>query len=321
MITLAQPLSIWMQLGSLCFTLGGLHGDVLVIRVFLVSAYTFLLINVIMGGPLWPYAVGDSGSLRLDALLWAVLNLYVHGSSLILFLCDEAKVQLSDEQAALWRLFYRTGGLSERIFYEVLVVNGNLQVVEFEAGEAIPTDNFLYVLYQGSVTMLIQDPCAGVIMRQVGKGEVFDFKHLGMLNRSKYFQVTCIRCEAKTKAKLFRFSKESMDRVAHHPLSKVVWQSLLINNLSHILAMARRGPATLDQECAEEEEDIFAPLCEWELPDKTKAGSGYTLRNPFQHIWISITRSFHYPWPCGRSTPGMRQTALAAPKSAPSNST
>ena len=315
--TIAQPLSIWMQLGSFFFTLGGVHADILAIRVFMVSAYFCLLLNTILGGPLWPDAVGDTSELRLDALLWAILNIFLHGSSLVLLLTDEAKVHLTDDQAALWRLLYRTGGMSERIFYDLLVVHGQMQVVELEAGVTLATHDDLYILYQGSVKMHIHDPNGQALERYVGQGEVFDFKHLGMLNQSKYFQETCIRCETKSRTKLFRFSKDAMTKVAHHPLSKVVWQSLLINNLSRIIANSRR--ANNGQECAisDSEDDIFAPLAEWELPEATKAGSGRTLRNPLQHIWLSMRNSFYYPWPCGRSTPGMRQTQLAAPLSKP----
>ncbi|GKY98722.1 hypothetical protein MPSEU_000828500 [Mayamaea pseudoterrestris] len=312
-ITISQPLSIWMQLGSLFFTLGAVHADILVIRFFMVSAYSCLFLQAVLGGPLWPYAADTSNeSLKLDALLWSILNLYLHGFSLVVLLTDEAKVQLTDDQAALWRLFYRTGGMSERIFYEVMVSNGHVQVVECDADTTLDTDNHFYILYQGSVTMHIQDARGESIDRQVGRGEIFDFKHLGMLNQSKYFQETFIRCETKTKAKFFQFSKDSMSQIAHHPLSKVVWQSLLINNLSRAVANARRGNLFVSEECAD---DIFAPLASWELPDATKAGSGQTLHHPFQYIWLSMRRSCYYPWPCGRSTPGMRQTQLAAPVS------
>ena len=315
--TIATPLSIWMQLGSLFFTLGGLHADILAIRVFMVSAYLCLLLNTALGGPLWPDVVGDTSELRLDALLWSILNIFLHGSSLVLLMTDEAQVHLTDDQAALWRLLYRTGGMSERIFYDLLVVHGQMQVVELEAGVTLGTQDDLYILYQGSVMMHIHDPNGQALERYVGQGEIFDFKHLGMLNKSKYFQETCIRCETKSKTKLFRFSKEAMTKVAHHPLSKVVWQSLLINNLSRIIANSRRAN-NRHEECANDmDDDVFAPLADWERPEPTMAGSGRTLRNPVQHIWLSMRNSFYYPWPCGRSTPGMRQTQLAAPLSAP----
>lgn len=260
---------------------------------------------------MWPQLVDDPGQdLSLDSLIWAVLGLYWHGTSLLILLSDERRVHLSEDQDALWRFFYRAGGMSRRIFKEVILKIGQMQVKEYAAGTNLSTEDDFYILYQGSVALFIQNAKGEEVQRTVCSGEMFDFKHLGMLGKSKYFRETTIRGCTQTKVKVFHFCRNDIERIANHPLSKGVWQSLLINNLSLVVAVSRGEDATHGKEDCDE---LFSPLQEWELPDKTLAGSGLTLRIPFQHICLSIKRSFHLPWPFGRSLPGMRQTQLPTP--------
>jgi hypothetical protein len=95
------PLSFWMQLASFFFTMSGIHGDLMVIRLsLLVLAYLMLFMNSVLGSPLWPDARA-SGGIFVDSLVWSVIGLYIHGSSLICLILDERPVSLADDEAAL----------------------------------------------------------------------------------------------------------------------------------------------------------------------------------------------------------------------------
>lgn len=56
--------------------------SLLVIRICLFSAYVWLLINACTGIPLWP-SVDSPGYLSLDMLIWAIINLCVHGTAML----------------------------------------------------------------------------------------------------------------------------------------------------------------------------------------------------------------------------------------------
>jgi hypothetical protein len=36
-------------------------------------------------------------------MVWAILGLYVHGTSMVCLFLDERRVELGDDEAALWR--------------------------------------------------------------------------------------------------------------------------------------------------------------------------------------------------------------------------
>jgi hypothetical protein len=176
MVHIFPPLSIWVQLANVFFILAGIYGDLLVIRLFLFIAYMFLFLHAAMGGPLWNNLV-NSGTVAVDGVCWSILGMYIHGSSLVCLIFDERAVQLSQDEEILWRLFYRTGGLSALLFKKI--VAPHLEVVEFEAGVDIPVDNYFYVLYKGRVTLEILEDGKIVSERICRSGEMFDFKYLG----------------------------------------------------------------------------------------------------------------------------------------------
>lgn len=185
MTEIFTPLSVWMQLASFFFTLSGVHGDLLVIRFFLFVAYIMLFLNSALGSPLWG-SVNTPGAIAVDTLLWALLGLYVHGASLVRLILDERKVKLTEEQACLWRMFYRTGGLSARLFHALVVPH--MQVVHLEPNVEIPTQEYFYIIYCGKVNLKVVD---GVLdsERVLNSGEMFDIAMLG----SEY-DLFCIRC-------------------------------------------------------------------------------------------------------------------------------
>ena len=269
-------LSIWVQIASLFFLLSGIHNDILVIRFYLYLAYTMLLVNACLGSPLWPNwivwgttndpndddyndKVNENNSytisfqkIAIDVLFWSVLSLYVHGASLVALLKDERHPQLTDDEAALWRMMYRTGGLSATLFQEL--VAKHLTIVEVSQGDSIPTQNHFYIIYHGRVKLqVLEHNDLHLYSRVLLSGQIFDFNHLGFLSSvvdhsnttpsspssppssGSWFEQTTIRCKALSDTKLFCLPKEHMAKLSNHPCSKNVFQALLIQNLSFLV--------------------------------------------------------------------------------------
>ena len=122
------PLAIYKHLAAFSFMLAGMFADLLVVRLCLTSAYIFLIANGLLGSPLWPHLYRP-GHLTVDMLLWGFACLYVHVSSVVRLLADEGAVPLTTtpQEEALWRMFYRVGGLSRQLFRHYIAAH--LQVV------------------------------------------------------------------------------------------------------------------------------------------------------------------------------------------------
>jgi hypothetical protein len=310
MVGILTPSSIWIQLASMCFFLSGLHGDLMVIRFFLFLAYLCMGINAALGSPPWPKVSGSEGAISVDSLVWASLSLYVNGYSLMRLLLDERKVPLGEDEAALWRLMYRTGGLSQRLFQTI--VARHLQIVEFSPGQDIPTDEYFYVIYHGQVDLQVFENNHHKLDRRLVSGEMFDLKYLGMFAGPSVFEHHIIRCTSVARTKLFRIPRDAMQKIAHNPLAKSVWQALLINNLSFVVESysAENCRSRLaEQSCGK----IFLPLEPWEQPKQMLAGSGRALDNAVTHVAAYIQSSFSPPWPFAGHPTGIRQTQLPLP--------
>lgn len=308
-------LSIWVQLASFFFMLAGLHGDLLLIRLFLYLAYTMLLVNAVLGSPLWPNLsnlddFSFSDSIATDSLVWAILSLYVHGSSLVALIWDEKEVVLNEDEAALWRMMYRTGGLSARLFQDI--VARHLNVVEVEEGELVDTDEYFFIIYTGRVELEVMENEVHTHSRVLLSGEMFDLKLVGSAAKHSIFENSTIRCKALSKAKLFEIRKEDLIKMSKNPQSKSVFQALLINNLMYVVENYRevnRRPQQADYQYNK----IFEALEDWELPQCQFSGSGQALKNPFRHLWDGIRASFSLPWPFASHPVGLRQTQLPPP--------
>lgn len=255
-------LSLWIQLASFFFLLSGLVGDLLAIRFFLVLAYSFLVLNALLGSPLWPHLVGDaaiSTQLGWDSFFWATVALYVQGCSLVNLTLDERAVHLpTPYHEALWRMFYRTGGLSIKLFDEI--VASHVKVIHLDPGKVIDTDDYFYIVYQGKIKLFVmesdrnhgkqssptntsnaeledQSQWIPKTTRLLRSGEMFDITYLDLFSEdsSRFWQTSHIKCTTLTQAILFQIKKTSMQEMAHHRLAKSVWQGLLINNLSYVV--------------------------------------------------------------------------------------
>ena len=317
MVQILTPRSVWIQIGSLFFTLAGVHGDLLVIRFFLCVAYFMFLLNAALGSPLIAKPASLE-SVSVDSLVWASLGLYINGSSLISLIMDEKRVHFTDDEAALWRMFYRTGGLSACLFKSI--VSDHFKVVEFGPGDIIPTDCYFYIIYKGFVHLDVYEKKERKLHRTALSGEMFDIQYLGMFHQGSVFERSEIRCRSLTNTKLFQFSRDDIVEISHSPFVKGVLQALLINNLSFVVESYRSfvveqqlisdNPARFsDHYC----DKIFSPLADWEKPKNMLAGSGAALSNPLWHLMIYIYRSFALPWPVSGHPAGIRQTLLPSP--------
>jgi hypothetical protein len=311
-------LSIWVQLGSLFFLLAGVHGDLLLIRLYLFLAYTMLLVNAVMGSPLWPNLtnLGDISfldGLATDSLVWAILSLYVHGWSFVALMRDEREVLLKEDEAALWYMMYRTGGLSARLFQDM--VAPYLNVVEVQEGQTVDTDEYFWIIYKGKVQMEVLDELPDELPKYskvLLSGEMFDLKHLGGVSKHAYFE-NAIRCTALSTTTLFQIRKDDLGKISQNPRSKNVFLALLINNFMDVVESHREVNRPPQQANSRHFNKIFEPLEDWEKPKSHLSGSGRALRRPFLHLWNGSKGSFSLPWPFSSHPIGLRQTHLPPP--------
>jgi hypothetical protein len=312
MVEIVTPLSLWIQLASFFFLLSGVFGDLLLIRGFLILAYLMLFVNAVVGSPLWPDLTGHDGSVAVDSLVWAIISLYVHGCSFWCLLLDERKVAMTDDEAALWRMFYRTGGLSQRLFHSIVACH--LKVVEFDPGQEIPTKDDFYIVYQGQVKMEVFgiNDTTHKFDRIMLSGEMFDLNFLGLFVEKTIFERTRIKMTSITKTKLFRIHRDDMKTISKKTLAKGIWQALLINQLSFVVeSYAEQTPISRLSEAKRDR--VFEPLEPWEEPRSILAGSGKALSQVFSHIFYYMKASFSPPMPFKGHLTGLRQTQLPPP--------
>lgn len=313
MLEIKDPFSIWIQVSSFSFFLAGNFSDLLIIRICLSSAYVFLFLNSILGAPLWP-SFTSPNKIQLDGVCWACLNLYVHVSTVVRLLKDELPAKLSEDEQALWRMFYRTGGLSQKMFQTN--VAKYCQVVTYTEGEQIDTDQYFYIIYKGIVKLTVKDEHHGTIVssRKARSGQLFDFRALGLLEDHRSLVKHKLEAVvAVSNVTLFRFPKEQMPLIASKPSTRLMWKELLMENLLRIVQgyfdrRMRTNPALVEYV-----HPIFYPLKPWEEPDPLRAGSGDSLKNPFRHVWVNMKWSFAPPWPFQGPPEGLRHTQLLAP--------
>lgn len=333
---------MWMQLGSLFFSLAGVFGDLLIIRMLLFLAYVCLFVNTILGAPLWPHLVqnDEPRGFAVDSFVWSVIGLCVHGASLVNLWRDELPVKImktapsltgtgskgacdcenvnarkEDEDEitrALWRMFYRTGGLSQRLFAQIIVPH--LTIVQYDQGEVIPTHNYFYILYQGQVKLeVIAANNTPIKQRMVFSGGMFDIECLGLFHEGSIFHQQAIKVTSHSDTTiLLRFEQSEIVHISHHTFVKNVWQALLIYNLTYVVE------AYLDPDahsCKSLTVDpIFAPLQKWEEPEAHRPGSGRAWKRPLQHILRCMQNSFSPPF---QHPTGIRHANLPAPQGYP----
>ena len=298
---------------SILFTLSaGNFSDLLIIRICLSSAYIFLFLNSILGAPLWP-TLEIPDKIQLDGILWATLNLYVHCTTVVRLLRDERPVQLTEDEEALWRMFFRIGGLSQRMFKTT--VARHCVVVTHDKDEKLDVSRYFYILYKGCVKLTVTDDYNGNIVsaRKAQSGQLFDFRALGLLDHNP--NLAKHRLEAVvtvSRVTLFRFPRESMPTIANHPRTRLMWKELLMENFLRIVQRYFDRRMRLENTADGQAyiNPIFLPLEPSEQPNPLRAGSGLALKNPLRHVWASMLWSFAPPWPFQGPPQGLRHNQL-----------
>jgi hypothetical protein len=236
------------------------------------------------------------------------LNLYTHGSAFLGLVHDERYVELTEDQAALWRMFYRHSGLSQMLFQKLLAPR--LKVVELHEGDEIPTLDFFYIILEGVVRVdLSMNEKEGRLW--LCSGSIFPIRHMGFnyIPRCTMFHKQRLSAVCDTKVRLFRFTDSDLAELSRNNLAKDAWHALLISVLSEIVERPWKDNETPNPARGE----IFAELQDWEQPKATFAGSGGALRFPFSHLWETAKSSFSVPWPIKPWPVGLRHGKLPAP--------
>ena len=139
---------------------------------------------------------------------------------------------MSPEQAALWRAFYRTGGLSQRVFSTVIAKH--MTIKTYDALTVLDTDNFFFILYKGTAQIAVSDEGVMTHTRKVTSGQMFDVKKLDLLHFVEHFNGTHVDVTSITPVTVFAFHADEISAVAYHPKCVSVWQQLLVENLSQV---------------------------------------------------------------------------------------
>lgn len=315
---------VWLQFSSFFFFCAGHFSDLLVIRICLVLAYIFLFITSIQID-------------QIDGIGWSIVNLYVHITTVYRLLRDEKSVPLGnvvgsnekgvkqtpsfnsnshennndDGLEALWRMFYRTGGLSRLLFQHHIAQY--CKVVTYEHEDTINTQDFFYIIYKGTVQLTVTDDNGAIVSsRRAQSGQLFDFRALGLLEDYISLQNHKLQAVvAVSNVTLFQFPRNKMSEIAaNNPTTRLMWKEILMENLLRIVqryidSKVRIGPDYINP--------IFAPLAPWEEPEALRAGSGKALQTPFQHVYSSAVSSFAPPWPFQGPPVGLRHSQLVAP--------
>lgn len=313
---IATPLSLWMQLMSLWFFVSGFFSDLLVVRSCLVTAYIFLLLNALLGGPMWPALSVSGGTLSLDAIFWVVVNMWVHGTSLVHLWLDERPVQMDEHMESLWRFFYRTGGLSRKVFSHTIAKY--VSVIECKEGTEIPIKDHFYIIYQGTVEL--HSSTVGrrqevSVTSTLCSGQMFDFRILSLLHKDDDHVKDTVLNKAVVTSRsvtLYAFKKTEMAGIIRS--QKTAWLQLVTQILGRMSSKLFSNKDAESQLFLRDYlHQYFTPLREWELPPPLSPGSGLASSNPLAHFLHTMKNSFSPPWPMSNHFVGLRHR-LAPPE-------
>jgi hypothetical protein len=305
MVVINPPVSIYLQCASFCFLCAGQFADLLIVRFCLFGAYSCLFTNAIMGSPLFPLW-RKPGHVSIDLLCWCCCCLYTYASSIINLLNDERKVILGVDEDALWRMLYRLGGITRKVFaYEVLP---QLKVVNVKAGVELPVDTHFHIVFKGIVKLQVVED--GVVIHEGtdSSGCIFDFKELGLMPDDKRVRHHVIRVTTASDATLFQFTNAAIRDIANRDNIRNVWQTVFIGVLVRVAMSRFPGKSRVRDTMHDPSyiDPLFRPLDPSEEPAPYLAGSGRALEHPVTHVFHYVSKTFSPPWPFGRHRVGFR---------------
>ena len=281
-----------------------------------------MMVNVVTGFPAWPCLYNKDYVFALDTFIWAVLNLYSHGSTVIKLFCDERSVKLDEEKEPLWCMLHRKSGLSQLLFKSY--VQDKFSVATYTSGTIIDECK------DEALVGLILDGTAKVEMRNSSRlyylhsGGFLGIQQLHLFHNegANFSSNHSARVTCMTDVTIYRCSEGEITALAKCPETKSAFQALLIyalTDLAERLIVVPVDERNMVQPT--ERSPIFSPLEEWEKPECQCAGSGEALHNPLYHILSSAVNSFLAPWPFHKWLPGLRHSKMPAPHLCPAKET
>lgn len=296
---MAIVLAVLSNIGSAFFLMSGLWTDLLLIRIFLSCAYIFLI------------AI-QFKVLNVNLIIWGFVTLYVQLSSVVRLILDEGPVQLDENEELLWRVFYRSSGLSRLLFKKH--VSKYFQLVEVKPETKLDTEEYVGIILDGVVRAEITINRLTLPIK-LGSGEIFDLKHVrffqripsiySSIRRKSSLTTETIAATTMVDSKIFMCKAQDMTQLSSKPNLKTAWMGLLICLLSDIGDRPFRSNNTViisDEESPmstmnNERSAIFSPLEEWEKPPSHLWGSGNSLWVFHKHLFFNLKVTFQLPWP------------------------
>lgn len=317
----------WFQLGCLSFLSAGIFADMLLVRLFLSCAYLFNLLNALTDFQNWPFVAPDATrqyTISIDALCWAAVGLYVHGSAFIALLRDERRVPLSEDAEALWRMFYRRSGISRLLFQTQILAHGEFR--EYERGAVIVGDEVdeperVHIIMQGSVQARVDVSERSAIKLRLLSGEIFEFRHLHELGIHAGFRDRQMHATATSAVRTFSLSVSSLQTMAKGPAAiRHAWHAVLCAMIARSAerfypGSHERQAEKAKQQLAGEElehwrDPAFRELEDDEWPAPSSPGSGACLSAPLTNFAAILAKTFSPPWPFKRPFTGLRHSAM-----------
>ena len=284
------------------------------------SSHTFVCL-----GP----ALAIVAKMHPENYVWSCLCLYVHGSSAVRLLFDEAStVEMGDDdQEALWRYFYRRCGISRLLFKSY--VAPKFELVDMNEGDRLDTDAYFFIVLDG---LIDTKQTVGGVEREfvLSSGASFSIKHLQHLfwGRSSQAEQRYLRGvtpviheELKASvyspvARVFRCRASDLIDLSNQPVTIMAAQGLLVSTLADIAERKWMDTPTADELIDEEGQKfktprglVFASLDPCELPKPYLAGAGgfKEVHFTFRHILFTLKAFFLLPAPLMKWRPGFRQ--------------
>ncbi|EOD11837.1 hypothetical protein EMIHUDRAFT_437483 [Emiliania huxleyi CCMP1516] len=242
MVVIGTPSGLWGQFSSLFYLLAGLYSDLLLVRFYLSLGYVLLIVNGLLGFPLWGDYVSDPQFIAIDTVIWSVVGLYVHFSSFLQLLYDERSVPLAETEDELWRFFFRHGGITRVLFARYVLRPGEIRT--FSPGTLIndPTQSErLHLIIRGHVRAHIEYE-QGHRTFDFYSGDLFEFRFLHQFGLRVGFLDAQMQAVAESDVQTFSIDVVGeLNRSSFLPSVRQAWQAVLAS------VLARQAPTSTRQ--------------------------------------------------------------------------
>jgi len=238
----------WGTFQALCFLLSALFCDIFLVRLSLVMAYIFLIINICLGLPSVSEWHRNVNRVALGSLTWAVVTFTFQAWALAVLIIDDMPVRMSVEDHEVWRFFYRRCGMAQSEFTEVLKLGVRRSYREGDLVEERHTmEQRMHLILRGrlksyngagdaSPVFLSSGQVAGI-----GLGNLFGI-YIGFDSERHYKRTI----EADTDATVISWDAQSIMAMAKGKGGVAVpayWRSFIMFSLAHDYCQRFQGMA------------------------------------------------------------------------------